>query len=156
MSLTASSTATLWSPSSPRSQKRSWANPASPRGGPTSRRRSSSTSRWGAPRPLKTGFRRCSTHEPFGSQGPCQASSGQFLNIFTWIGACSETIRTLQGTKIYKLCVYQECFLLEDIFNQLVDFVHNFPSHPWASSQGAASPSSWEPHWDILASIPYS
>uniref|UniRef100_A0A8C2RWV7 F-BAR domain-containing protein n=1 Tax=Capra hircus TaxID=9925 RepID=A0A8C2RWV7_CAPHI len=80
--------------------------------------------------PVKTSFRLCSTHEPFGSQGPCQASSGQFLNIFTGIWACSETIRTLQGTDIYKLCVYQEYFLLEDVLNQPVDFVHNFPSHP--------------------------
>ena len=80
--------------------------------------------------PIKTSFRLCSTHEPFGSQGPCQASSGQFLNIFTGIWACSETIHTLQGTDIYKLCVYQEYFLLEDVLNQPVDFVHNFPSHP--------------------------
>lgn len=52
-------------------------------------------------------------HEPFGSQGPCQASSGQFLNIFAGSGHVRRPSAHFQGTDIYKLCVYKEHFLLK-------------------------------------------
>lgn len=100
--LTAFSTATLWSPSSPPSQKPSWASPASPRGEPTSRRQSSSISRWGGWWPWKIISRHRSTQGRFGSFVQCLQGS---LWI-SWFGAGH-----IQRPSLYihtHICVYAQ------------------------------------------------